>query len=74
MTRLAIVVEGQTEREFVQRPLADLLLSKGVYLSAISLVLQPHILLTREYGLKFGSVLLRTETLVVAGRCDNTHD
>ena len=37
MTRLAIVVEGQTEREFVQRPLADHLLSKGVYLSAISL-------------------------------------
>ncbi len=31
MTRLAIVVEGPTEREFVQRLLADYLLPKGVY-------------------------------------------
>ena len=37
MTRLAIVVEGPTEREFVNRPLADYLLPKGVYLSPISL-------------------------------------
>ena len=37
MTRLAIVVEGPTEREFVQHPLADYLLPIGVYLTPISL-------------------------------------
>ena len=31
MTRLAIVVEGPTEREFVQRVLADYLLPKEIY-------------------------------------------
>ena len=37
MTRLAIVVEGPTEREFVQRPLAEYLLPREVYPSPISL-------------------------------------
>ena len=37
MTRLAIVVEGPTEREFVTKTLADYLSSKRVYPSAISL-------------------------------------